>query len=568
MSEHHGDGLTRRDVLIGAAGGLALASIEPLRAQAQASPASRTSSQVSGAVFEDKDGSGSPSAANPGLAGVLVSNGRDVAVTDADGRYALPLPEGATIFVVKPAGFMPPVEPLTNLPRFYRHHYPKGSPAELNLTFEGLAPTGPLPASVDFALRRQDEPRAFSVVMIADPQPETGAEVDFVREDLIEALAGVDAAFGLTAGDIMFDDLSLYPRSNAIMGSIGLPWWNVGGNHDLNLEAPDRTYSRETYKRVFGPNYYAFFYAQTLFLMLDDVDYLGPDPRRPGGKYEGRFDETQLEFVRNLLAHTPDDTLIVVVMHIPIRTFLDNEPYQNLQNRAAFFSLFEGRKFVVSFAGHTHTTEHHYFDASDGWKGAAPLHQHILTTLSGSWWSGPFDHRGVPSADSRDGAPNGFHILSVDGLGYTTRFVPAKEPNGRQMRLSILSRFHGIGKDVDHEFRQVRLLASPVSREALGASTLIANVFDGGDKTRVKMIIGDRAPIEMTRESRPDPFVQEVFARNEATKKAWARADNSSHIWAARLPGDLKSGTYRVAVEATGEYGQPLNGRLALEVTG
>ena len=570
MPEHQSGGMTRRDMLIGAAGGLALKAIEPRGAEAQASPATQVAGQVSGVVFEDKDGSGVSSAANPGLAGVLVSNGRDIAVTGPDGRYTLPLPDEATIFVIKPAGFMPPVEPLTNLPRFYRHHQPKGSPPELNLTYEGLAPTGPLPASVDFSLRRQDEPKAFNVVLVSDPQPETGAEVDFIREDLIQALAGVDASFGLTSGDIMFDQLSLYPRSNAIMGSIGLPWWNVGGNHDLNFEAPDRKYSRETYKRVFGPNYYAFFYGQTLFLMLDDVDYLGFDPLKPGGggKYEGRLDDGQLEFVRNVLKHTPDDTLIVIVMHIPIRTFLDNEPYQNLQNREAFFSLFEGRRFTVSFAGHTHTTEHHYFDGPDGWKGAAPLHQHILTTLSGSWWSGPFDHRGVPSADSRDGTPNGFHILSVDGLSYTTRFVPAKEPNGRQMRLSISSRFHGIGKDADRDFRQVRLLGSPVPREDLSASTLVANVFDGGEKTKVKMVIGDRAPIEMTRSARPDPFVEEVFARNEATKKAWVKADDSSHIWVARLPGDLKPGAYPVVVEATGEYGQPLSGRLALEVTG
>ena len=519
MSEHHSDGMTRRDLLIGAANGLALAAAEPLRAETQASQAGQVSGQVAGVVFENKDGSGISSAANPGIAGVLVSNGRDVALTGADGRYTLPLPDEATIFVIKPAGFMPPVERGTNLPRFYLHHYPKGSPADLNLRFEGLAPTGPLPASVDFALRRQDEPKAFNAVMVSDPQPETGAEVDFVREDLIEALAGVDAKFGLTSGDIMFDDLSLYPRSNAIMGTIGLPWWNVGGNHDLNLDVPGRRYCRETYKRVFGPNYYAFFYAKTLFLMLDDVDYLGPDPRRSDGKYEGRFDEGQLEFVRNVLRHTPDDTLVVVVMHIPIRTFLGDEPYQNLQGRQAFFDLFEGRRHVVSFAGHTHTTEHHYFDGADGWKGAAPLHQQILTTLSGSWWSGPFDHRGVPSADSRDGTPNGFHILSVDGAGYATRFVPAKEPNGRQMRLSVLSRFHGIGREIDQEFRQVRLLGSPVPRDALGASTLVANVFDGGEKTKVRMIIGDRAPIEMVRAARPDPFVEEVFARNEADEK-------------------------------------------------
>ncbi len=558
-----GHGMTRRDVLVGAASGLALAAIDPVEPLAQGTT-------VSGVVFEDRDGTGLASASNPGLAGVLVSNGRDVAVTDAGGRYALPLPDEATIFVVKPAGFMPPVDPATNLPRFYRHHQPMGSPAALNLAFEGLAPTGPAPASVDFPLKRQDEPRAFDVVMVTDPQPETEAEVDFIREDLIEALDGTKARFGLTAGDIMFDDLSLYPRLNAIIGAIGLPWWNIGGNHDLNFEAPDRKYSRETYKRFFGPSYYAFYYGNALFLMLDDVNYLGFDPAKPrgAGKYEGRLDDAQLAFVRNVLMHTPDDKLVVAVMHIPIRTYLGAEPWQNLVNKDAFFKLLEGRKHAVSFSGHTHTTEHHYFAAADGWNGDEPHHHHVLTALSGSWWSGPFDHRGVASADSRDGTPNGFHILSIDGNAYATRFVPAKEPNGRQMRLSIDSRFHGISRDADRDLRQVRILGSPVPRAAIGASTLVANVFDGGERTKVTMTVGDRPPIGMTREARPDPFVEEVFARNEATKKAWVRADNSSHLWTARLPADLPPGAHRAVVEAVDEYGRTLTGRLALEVTG
>ena len=121
-----------------------------------------------------------------------------------------------------------------------------------------------------------------------------------------------------------------------------------------------------------------------------------------------------------------------------------------------------------------------------------------------------------------------------------------------------LSRFHGIGKDIDRDFRQVRLLGSPVPRDALSASTLVANVFDGGEKTKVKMVIGDRAPVEMVRTARPDPFVEEVFARNEATKKAWVKANDSSHIWTARLPRDLKPEPIAVVVEAIGEYGQPL----------
>ena len=55
------------------------------------------------------------------------------------------------------------------------------------------------------------------------------------------------------------------------------------------------------------------------------------------------------------------------------------------------------------------------------------------------------------------------------------------------MRLSIDSRFHGITKDADREFRQEQLLGSPVPRAALFASTLIANVFDGGERTKVTM---------------------------------------------------------------------------------
>ena len=559
-------GVTRREVLLGAAGGVAAAL-----APAGSTGVLAQAAVVSGVVFEDKSGSGKRGPDDPGVPNALVSNGKDVAVTDAQGRYVLPAPDEATIFVVKPAGYMPPVDPLTQSPRFYRLHQPNGSPASLGLAFEGVAPTGPLPASLDFPLRRQHEPGKFEVVLFTDPQPESEAEVDFIREDVIEALAGTPAKFGLTAGDLMFDDLSLYERYNRIIGTIGIPWWNVGGNHDLNFEAPDRHRSRETYKRLFGPNYYAFFYADALFLMLDDVDYLGADDAKPhrAGKYEGRLDAAQLAFARNVLQQTPPDKLVVMVMHIPLRTYLDaSDPSINLTNRKELFALLEGRRFTVSFSGHTHTTEHHYFDADDGWSGPEPHHHHVMTAVSGSWWSGPYDHRGVACADSRDGSPNGFHILSIDGAAYKTRFVPAKEPNRRQMRLSVVSRFHGDRPEVERDFRQGQLLGSPIAQAAVGAASIVANVFDGGPKTKVTMTIGERAPMEMRRSAMPDPFVAEVFARNEATKKSWVKAEPSSHMWVARLPADLPAGTHRVVVDAVTEYGDAVSGRIALEVTG
>ncbi|MGO9741712.1 MAG: calcineurin-like phosphoesterase C-terminal domain-containing protein [Roseiarcus sp.] len=554
---------TRREAMIVTAGAAAaLAGAAPARAEA---------ATVSGVVFEDKDGSGKPGAGNPGLAHVMVSNGRDVALTDSDGRYSLPLADPGIVHVIKPAGFMPPVDARTGSPRFYYLYQPEGTPESLGLTYEGVAPTGPLPISVDFALRRQDEPEAFEVVMFTDPQPESDAEVDFIREDVTDALVNTKARFGLTAGDIMFDDLSLYDRYNAIIGAFGVPWWNIGGNHDLNYEAPERRWARETFKRVFGPTTYAFAYAKTLFLMLDDVDYLGTDPKKPhgAGDYHGKLDDDQLAFIENVLAHTPAETLIVIVMHIPLKTYLDPaDPSVNLVNRKEFFALFEGRRYTVSFSGHTHTTEHHYFDAADGWTGAAPHYHHVMTAVSGSWWSGPYDHRGVAYADSRDGSPNGYHVLSVDGSSYKTRFVPAKEPNARQIRLSLLSHFHQTDKEIKYQFRPGELNQSPIARAAVASTLLIANVFDGGPKTKVTLRIAGRESIAMTQRAMPDPFVEDLYARNEATKKPWIKAEVSSHIWIARLPHDLEAGTHRLLVEAATEYGDTVSGRMTLEVTG
>ena len=93
-------------------------------------------------------------------------------------------------------------------------------------------------------------------------------------------------------------------------------------------------------------------------------------------------------------------------------------------------------------------------------------------------------------------------------------------------------------------------------------------MFDAGPKTNVVMRIGDRAPIPMQRKIMPDPFVAEVFARNDAVKKPWVKAEVSSHIWTARLPADLGTGAHRVVVEATTEYGDVVTGRLALEIVG
>src|SRR5262245_4372026 len=146
------DRLTRRDVVKAGAATAAALSVGAV------TPAQAQGGTVSGVVFEDRSGAGRRQASDPGIAGAMVSNGREVVKTDASGRYTLPLEDESIIFVIKPTGYALPLEPATNLPRFYHVHQPKGTPAELNLRYRGIEPTGPLPQSVDFALRKSEEP--------------------------------------------------------------------------------------------------------------------------------------------------------------------------------------------------------------------------------------------------------------------------------------------------------------------------------------------------------------------------------------------------------------------------
>jgi hypothetical protein len=498
----------------------------------------------------------------------MVSNGLDVVRTASDGSWSLPVRDGDSVFVIKPAQWALPIDLATGLPRFAYVHAPDGSP-DLGFRFAGVAPTGALPASIDFALHRQGEAARFSAVLFTDPQPESLAEVGYIRDDVVAVVDASEAAFGITHGDIMFDDLSYYPRYNRIVGSLGLPWFNCRGNHDMNLEAPDNVHAAETFKRVFGARWLAFQYGGATFILLDNVDYLGTDASRPNGsgKYRGFFGERQLGFVRAVLENVPRDGLVVFSFHIPLKTLADSTVANNTVDARAFLEAIGTHSNTVSFCGHTHTNEHWYFGAADGYVGGTH-HHHILAAVSGSWWSGPFDARGIPMALQSDGAPNGFHVLAVDGGRYTTTLVPAHDPARGQMRVMLDSQVHGSDKEVFNEYPAGALLSGPVSADRLGSTRLVVNMFDGGPRSTVEVSIGGGAFRALAKVVRLDPFVVEVYERNRGSKKPWVEAGKSGHIWQMSLPPTLEPGAHVVAVRGTDEYGRTHLSRMVLEVTG
>lgn len=508
MTRDQAFGHTRRDVL--AAGGALVATAMLPRQPRAADPV-----KLRGRVLISDEGSAKHGA---GLPGVMVSNGQDVVISDERGEWLLePAPDG-TIFVVKPSGWT--YLDTCGVPRM-----------ALNASDQDV--TG---GSLDFHLRAQAEEETFEVALLADTQAANALELDYVRRELLRCQFSRDYAFAINHGDVMGDDLSLLGPYKEIVRNTGIVWHHCPGNHDMDLASSSGVHAFDTWKRNIGPGHYAFQYARTTFILLNNVDYRGAGATPVDGRlYTGRIGEGQLAFVRNVLAHVPKDNLVVLSMHIPLRSFENpHAPGDNTADCAALMELLSGFPHTVSFSGHSHTTEHHYLGREAGFTRAEPHHHHVLTAFCGSWWGGPLNARGIPIADSRDGSPRGYHVLRVEGHSYTTRFVALGDAGGAGART--------FAND------------ATIDEPACMHHGLTVDVFDGGPNTRIRCTLSEsKQAFELQRTTMPDPHIIESYARHRALLKPWVSPAPSSHIWTGALPATASGD---IIIEITDEYGR------------
>lgn len=532
--------MNRRDFLRGAgalAAGLSLSPLSRAVSLDRFVPDRQGRRYAEGYVFHDRNGNGKRESGDPGIAGVCVSNGRDVVQTDKDGKYRLPVTEDTVLFVVKPSGWKVPLG-ANNLPQHFYIHKPSGSP---KFRFEGVAPTGDLPTSVDFALQPQREGSKFRMVLFGDPQPRNQTEIDYIAHDVVEQVIQdaqrMDCKFGLSLGDEMFDQLGLYDSLNRTVAGVGLPWYNTVGNHDMNYDAVDNRDSTETFKRIYGSPYYAFTYGKVHFIVLDNVYWQGKETRG----YHGEITSDQLAFVRNLLRFVPKDELLVVAMHIPIT---------QVDNHEALFRLIEDRPHTFSLSAHTHVQEHLFLDTEEGWKGKTPHHHLNHATVCGSWWEGAPDERGIPHATMSDGAPNGYSIVEFDGTKYKVMFRPASRPEWEQMLI---------------------WLPEVVKSEALTETEMIVNVFAGSRKSVVEMRLGQGPWSPLTNFEGKCPYFVALKELEAGPKPPLGlklpNPSNTGHLWRANLPAGLSAGTYAIEFRTTDMFGQTFTANRTVRVT-
>ena len=509
---------------------------------------------ATGTAFNDRNGNGIRDGGEPGIISVAISNGIDVVQTDREGRYEIPVTDDTIIFAIKPSGWETPLDATTQLPRFYYVHKPGGSRES---RYPGVAPTGPLPESIDFPLRKTSESDTFRIICLGDTQTPNQETIDFLSHDLIEELAVVDAAFGITLGDLVDNNLAMYEPMIQSVALLERPWRHVIGNHDLNQDSPNNAYADESYERMFGPSHYAFNHGKVHFIALNDVLWQGDG-------YVGRIGEEQLRFLRNDLALVPKDYLIVPLMHIPL-----NE----VEDRDAFFEVLDDFPHTFSLSAHWHRNENFFMDASMGWHGEEPHHHLVNNTACGSWWKGDFDEVGLPHTTMADGGPNGYSIITFDGNTYSVEFKAARRPADYQMNI---------------------FAPESVSVSDAVATDAIVNVFAGSERSTVEFRVGDSGWCPMSREPGPDPVYEAAYNREiaildvaaeqaglmddpkEARKKMqsafWPLVRTSTapretgHLWRATLPGGLTPGSHFIEVRTTDMFGHTYTGRRVLRV--
>ena len=491
-----------------------------------------------GVVFNDLDGDGRRGASEPGVEAVAVSDGVRLVRTDGEGLFQLPAAPGSTVFVIKPAGWRMATG-TDGLPAFWRNVAASAAPV---LRYGGITPEST--ACRDFALVRDPRPPGtLRTLVFGDPQPRTATEVGYYERSIVEGVmrrqADSDAAgayrpsdagdLGLTLGDVVHDDLSLYPRMKRATARLGLPWLHVAGNHDLDFDAARDEESLFSFRDAFGPDTFAWEEHEASFIAIDNVVY------QPGQSpdYIGGLREDQFTFLAAYLATLPRERRLVLAAHIP---FFEPTPGRitfRPADRERLFALLAEFPNVLLLTAHGHVQRHHFHDAATGWRGAAALHEYNVGATCGAYWSGAKDASGIPLGTMADGTPRGWAELTVRQDGqYALAWRAATQPSDEAIGL--------------HAPRVLR-------RGAYPAFGVYANVYMALPDAVVEFRVDDGDWRPMQRMARADPRLLAENARDDQAPalRGYDRSPEaapSSHLWRGTLPTDLAEGEHRIEV--------------------
>lgn len=431
------------------------------------------------------------------LRGVVVTDGRNFAVTGNKGEYTLDCAGDARfVYISIPSGYSVPQS--GNTPAFY-------------------IPLAEIRKSYDFVLdkKSQDDTR-HGFIAIADPQIYAAKEFPLLQEAAVDIKRTVESYkvpfHGVCCGDIVSYDHGLYPRYKEIIAGTGLQFFNVMGNHDMvnNGRSFETTFGK--YEESFGPAYYSMNVGNIHYVFLDDNFYVGREYF-----YIGYLDEKQFAWLEKDLSYIKEGSTVVIVLHIPTTTsegdrkkFSYTEAGATMANKTALYKMLSPYKAHI-ISGHTHTAANQQVNAN--------IFEYNLPALSGAWWQGSL---------CTDGAPKGYGVFIADGNEITWHYRSTGEKESYQMRLYT-------GRD-DNSFN----------------GYVVANIWNSDPSWRVELYEDGVSKGSMERFSAYDPDAKKMYSDREKLEHKWIYPSVSDHFYRAKLNPQAR----KVEVVAVDRYGR------------
>ena len=377
----------------------------------------------------------SDSVTGKGIAGVAVTDGSNVVVTDNNGVYQIPTNRWAKyVWITIPAAYEVPVDPTNGRPLFYTTSKiivgkPNRNDWKLN----------PLPAVEE----------EFTIIAIGDPQCERASEAERFRTetlaDIRSTISGAQSyenryhnAYAITLGDITFDNVELWPTMAELCSSVKLnngnsiPIFNCIGNHDHDADRQNDKEATELYIENVGPTDYSFDRGRVHFVVMDNIicttsTGFGADKT---WNYDGGYTSTQIAWLEKDLESVEDkaNKMIVLSGHIPFRAG-STSGGSNVNKDKGYGDVLElMTQFNEAhiFIGHTHYPEN-YLHTSYRTKNGQPVFEHVHGAACGGWWT---SNIGV------EGSPNGYSIYEVKGASMHNWVAKGTNKNAsEQMRV-------------------------------------------------------------------------------------------------------------------------------------
>lgn len=311
--------------------------------------------------------------------GVVVSDGLVCVQTDEKGIYQFKRHEDAQfVFYTLPSGYDVATESGgVNVPLFYKRITVLPNARVRN----------------DFQIKKSSSSHSeFALVAIGDPQPANNNEVNRFRNetipDIVTTLSALGKpAVGIALGDIVADRQELLLPMKALLGSTDMPVYSTIGNHDKFEQTAAGIKNGNTFSNHYGPLNYSFNVGDVHFICLDNVDFTS------NSSYRGYFSNQQMDWVERNLSFVPNDKMVIVFYHIPLRA-------SNVNNKNRLLNLLKDYKEVHLMSGHTHYNQNYIHT------NPVQIYEHIHGATCGAWWR---------SVINGDGTPNGYAVYNISG---------------------------------------------------------------------------------------------------------------------------------------------------------